>query len=40
MTTRTRLAADAVEMQKLVDAGMHLSEARRGPDTTSFIFRR
>lgn len=34
------LAADATQMQKLVNAGMHLTEARRGPETTSFIFRR
>lgn len=34
------LAAEAAEMQKLRDTGMHLAEAERGPETTAYTFRR
>lgn len=34
------LAEDVAQIQKLQDAGMHLAEAHRGPETTTYLFRR
>lgn len=34
------LAAEAAEMRKLAQTGMRLTEARRGPETTTYTFRK